>query len=453
MGWAHAAVAMEEVLGLVRGFVDVLVLAGGRTSSGAAATWSSDEVKKALRWALFFEEVFKDLRVSGHYEDSAGELDAALVELTSSPEFPKGLAVMRSKTLSTARVLVIRHFLKARAMCVENLGALLEAVVEMDIDVICASGVRNACQEYAKSILVMNSLSFTQSSNARDVGLPAGSDELYAESMGHSQILVKEFLEGLDSASCSYLSERGLGTLLNSVKKNSFDDASNKLCTPAIPKTSRMVDEFLMWKQWRAKCLAYLLDDRTIRIMSGASLIFKAPKEQWMKMFEPLKSFEESSQNGLVEIMELCFLGLISRQWNPMIEGFMTHTFCLVPISKQYADLHQLLQGTSQDKCQDKLLDLQEEDILEYASQSLRSKPSILWLLPPVLTAAAVPPRSTMFQTYLAQIDRQFHEAAPADRKCCCRGDGIEQHHNCEITERIRCLYAFHIQQPHLTVP
>ena len=57
MGWAHPAVAMEEALHLVRGFVDVLVLAGGRTSSGAAATWSDDEVKKALRWALFFEEV------------------------------------------------------------------------------------------------------------------------------------------------------------------------------------------------------------------------------------------------------------------------------------------------------------------------------------------------------------------------------------------------------------
>nr|CAB3448310.1 unnamed protein product [Digitaria exilis] len=120
-------------------FVDVLVLAGGRTSSGAAATWSSDEVKKALRWALFFEEIFKDLRESGHYEDSAAELDTALIELTSSPEFPKGLAGVRSETLSTARVLVIRHFLKARAMSVENLAAPLEAVVEMDIDVTCAS--------------------------------------------------------------------------------------------------------------------------------------------------------------------------------------------------------------------------------------------------------------------------------------------------------------------------
>lgn len=57
MGWAHAAVSMEEVLSLVRGFVDILVLSGGRTSSGAAATWSRGEVKNALRWALFFEEV------------------------------------------------------------------------------------------------------------------------------------------------------------------------------------------------------------------------------------------------------------------------------------------------------------------------------------------------------------------------------------------------------------
>jgi hypothetical protein len=58
MGWAHETVAMEELLGLVRGFVDVLVLAGGRTSSGAAATWRSGDVKKALQWALFFEEVW-----------------------------------------------------------------------------------------------------------------------------------------------------------------------------------------------------------------------------------------------------------------------------------------------------------------------------------------------------------------------------------------------------------
>jgi len=65
-----------------------------------------------------------------------------------------------------------------------------------------------------------------------------------------------------------------------------------------------MIDDILMWKQWKAKCLSYLLDEQTIRVLSGASLIFKAPKEQWMKVFEPLKSIAESCHNnGLVETM------------------------------------------------------------------------------------------------------------------------------------------------------
>jgi hypothetical protein len=59
-----------------------------------------------------------------------------------------------------------------------------------------------------------------------------------------------------------------------------------------------MIDEFLMWKQWRAKCLSYLLDERTIRVLSRASLIFKAPKEQWMKVFEPLKGIPELCHNS-----------------------------------------------------------------------------------------------------------------------------------------------------------
>ncbi|GJM87326.1 hypothetical protein PR202_ga03267 [Eleusine coracana subsp. coracana] len=297
MGWAHAAVSMEEVLGLVRGFVDLLVLAGGRTSSGAAATWSRGEVIKALRWALFFEELFKNLRDSGQYEDSARELDAALAELTSSPDFPKGLADMRSETLSSARTLVIRHFLKTKTTSVENFGALLEAVVEMDIDGFYATGEHNACEEYVKSILDMNLSSLIPTRNACKVGLPSTSDEPHTKSMSsdHSHILVKEFLNGMDSASHTSLAERGLGTLLKSVKKNNSDNARDIPHTQTIPN-----------------------------------------------------------------------------------------------------------------------------------------------------------PKSALFDIYLAEIDRQFREAAPADRfrKCTCRGDGIDQHRNCEIAERIQCLYTFHVQQP-----
>jgi len=148
----------------------------------------------------------------------------------------QGLAAVRSEMLSMARVLVMRHFLKAKPMSVENFGALLEAVVEMDIDGICASGAHNACQEYAESILNTNLSCSAHTVNARDGGLPTSSDELHAESTGHSRIIVKEFQEMLDSTSCAYLAERGLETLLNSVKRNSFDDGSNMPCAPAILK-------------------------------------------------------------------------------------------------------------------------------------------------------------------------------------------------------------------------
>jgi len=267
--------------------------------------------------------------------------------------------------LSMARVLVVRHFLKAKTVSVENLGALLEAVVEIDIDGICANGVHNACQEYAESILNMNLPCFAQTMNARVGGLPTSSDELHAESTGHSRIIVKEFQKTLDSALCACLAERGLETLLNSVKRNSLENSINKPSIPAIPKTSRMIDEFLMWKQWRAKCLSYLLDERIIRVLAGASLIFKAPKEQWMKIFEPLKGLAEPCHSGLVETMELCLLGSITGRWNTLIERFISHTFCFIPISKMYADLHQCLHRTSQEKFQDEHLNLEVFPILD----------------------------------------------------------------------------------------
>ncbi|XP_047082986.1 uncharacterized protein LOC124693553 [Lolium rigidum] len=455
MGWAHEAVAMAEVLGLVPGFVDILVLAGGRTSSGAPASWRSGDVQKALRWALFFEEVFRNLRESGRYEDSAREFDTALAELTSNRNFPQGLADVRSDTLSVARELVIKHFLKAETTSVENLCAVLEAVVEMDIEGIGGSGERDTCREYVKSVLDMDLSSLARTKSGGDAGVPAtSSDELYAESLflGHSRVLVSELLERLDSASCISLAEGVLGRLLNSAKRNSFDDAGNTLCAPASLIKSQLVDEFLMWKKWRGRCLSYLLDERTIRIVSGSNFIFSAPKEQWIRVFEPLRASVDSSQSGFVEVMEICLLGLVSRRWDPLIQSFVSHTYSSVPISKQYSDLHQLLQGPYQDECSDKILGLKENDILEYARQSLESKPHILWLLPPVLTAAAIPPRSTLFEIYLAEIDKQFDEAASTDRRCNCRRDGIEQHHNCDIAERIQCLYIFHVQQPHLTV-
>ncbi|OQU92466.1 hypothetical protein SORBI_3001G347901 [Sorghum bicolor] len=47
---------------------------------------------------------------------------------------------------------------------------------------------------------------------------------------------------------------------------------------------------------------------------------------------------------------ELCLLGSITRRWDTSMEGFISHTFCFIPISKKYADLHMCLHGTSQER-------------------------------------------------------------------------------------------------------
>jgi hypothetical protein len=56
MGWAHPAVTMEEVLGLVRGFVDVLVLAGGAASGDPSRLYNvfSVPISYARHLQIFF---------------------------------------------------------------------------------------------------------------------------------------------------------------------------------------------------------------------------------------------------------------------------------------------------------------------------------------------------------------------------------------------------------------
>lgn len=60
---------------------------------------------------------------------------------------------------------------------------------------------------------------------------------------------------------------------------------------------------FSLWNQWKARSLSYLLDKRTIRLVSGAKLIFSAPKVQWLRVFESLKASNEAHNNNLLEII------------------------------------------------------------------------------------------------------------------------------------------------------
>lgn len=55
------------------------------------------------------------------------------------------------------------------------------------------------------------------------------------------------------------------------------------------------------WNMWRTKNLLYLLDKRTIRLVSGASMIFSAPRVQWLQVLERLDISGEESDDVFFE--------------------------------------------------------------------------------------------------------------------------------------------------------
>lgn len=55
--WSDGNFSREDLPKLIKGFIDILILASGYQSSGRLAHWDSANINKAFRWALFLEDV------------------------------------------------------------------------------------------------------------------------------------------------------------------------------------------------------------------------------------------------------------------------------------------------------------------------------------------------------------------------------------------------------------
>nr|GMD12209.1 uncharacterized protein LOC109173736 [Ipomoea batatas] len=131
-GWNYPEISLEDLLKAIKGFIDMLILASGYQSSGRLAHWDSGNIKRALQWALFLEDVIGSLNSQDEYRDSLEELDVALCEMISMPYFPKGIEHLSSKTLSNARNLMLEHLTHTLPLRDLHLRALVTATVEMD---------------------------------------------------------------------------------------------------------------------------------------------------------------------------------------------------------------------------------------------------------------------------------------------------------------------------------
>ncbi|PIA39977.1 hypothetical protein AQUCO_02500002v1 [Aquilegia coerulea] len=276
--------------------------------------------------------------MSDHYESSIKELDAVLVELKAEPYFPQGLSDLSSATLTRARAFVVRHVTHTLPLRDAHLNALLTACVEMDLDDLRKTEY-NCLTVYLENIMLQTTSTVPRTSSANPVFMIKEHFNCC-----HSELLVEELLKRQAVASHVSSVELGLDILSRSV---------THICKGIPPNdvsllTKDQFTDLAAWSQWRSRSLSYLLDKRTVRLVSGATLIFSAPKVQWLHMFERLKDSNESHNDDFLEMLEILLLGCVSRRWTQLIEKFVSVSYCFLPVANQYQELHSLPQGRSQ---------------------------------------------------------------------------------------------------------
>ncbi|XP_026423183.1 uncharacterized protein LOC113319120 [Papaver somniferum] len=445
MGWSHPEIPLEDLLKLIKGFIDIMILGSGYQSSGSIATWDSHNIQKCIQWGIFYENVFKGLESTDDYTGSVRELDAALLEMTSNPYFPQGIRHLSSATLMKGRDLIMRLLIQTLPLRDVHFTALLTATVELELDNLKRAEY-DFLNVYFEKLLLHSTYYNTrapQSVSNVKVQRNCSNDP--------SEFVIQEILERENSVSRVLSVETGLTILSKSLtcgelvgKESTLLEMQSQDGTSLVSK--EQLAEFELWNKWRSRGLSYLLDERTIKLVSGAKLIFSSPEVQWIQVFERL---DTSNGDELLEIIELCLLGYISSSWNHLIEHVMSVSYDICSKSINYHEMFNLLQERSQfPHSKEETRNSKENDILEYLAVLMRSQSHAFWKLSPILPAIAIPIWSPLFKLYLTGIGAMFKGNLYKTRCCSCTRE-VKEHEDCDLAERIWCLVVFNIHGSH----
>ncbi|XP_065874638.1 uncharacterized protein [Euphorbia lathyris] len=462
MVWNFPDISLEEMVKLIQGFVDILILASSYQSSGLLAHWDAHNIKRAFQWASFFENVLGKLISLDVYKDSVGELDAAIYEMTCNPSFPKGLANLSCNTLVKARNLVLEHFFHTLPLRDSHLMVFLTAIIEMDLEKLSGSEhdylpiYLNKLTMNAPFHLVPEKRGHIEDSVIISKTMETGTcpdDDL-------TKFTLQELLRRQSAVSGILTIGTGLDILSNAFRcsnctdfqSSSYEEELKPERTPVSAGTIDQLANFSTWNRWKSSTISYFLHAKTARLVSGANMIFSAPKLYWVQVFERLNTSAKCRENNLHETMEILLFGRVTSKWNCLIEYFMSISYDPFTVSKLYLEVCNLLSGrplsfhSREDSTYAK-----ESDILEYLVKLLDGQVHQLWKLPPVLLAVSIPIWSPLFRLYLNEIQIQFRGDSSAMRCCSCIQHNKE-HEDCQLAERIWCLYIFHVCGSQITL-
>ncbi|XP_047334943.1 uncharacterized protein LOC124938534 isoform X2 [Impatiens glandulifera] len=427
MGWSYEGISLDDFLKFVKGFVDILILASGYQSTGCLAHWDPENIKKAFQWSIFFEDVMRQLKCSDGYEDSIYELDTALSQIKSSPFFPQGLAHLSTITLSDARNFLLEYLIQGLPLRDMHLRDAIIAAMRMDLDVI--SGDKdNYLVEYLNKL---SALCLTPIHDLDNKAFMKISSSSVTKAL--TKILIEELVRRQSTVSCIMSLENGLNILLKSIGHST--------------KREEDLMELVQKDEWKRRTLSYFLDKRTIRLISGASLIFSAPKVQWIQTFENLCAATKAhDDDNSLEMIEILLLGCIGSRWRSLIEYFMSVSSDSLGTLEQYHEVCNLLPERHQESPSEETNDSKEKAIVEYMTSMLDGQVHQLWKLSPVLSAVAIPSWSSLFRSYLSALDCQLKGESSIISLCSCL-QHKRDHVDCEVAERIWCLYMYQVRK------
>ncbi|CAH9093780.1 unnamed protein product [Cuscuta europaea] len=432
-GWNYPEIALEEFLKAIKGFVDMLILASGYQSSGSLAHWDSSNIKKALQWALLIEDVIGHLSSRDEYRDSLQEFNKNLCQIISNPYFPKGLEHLSSKTLKNARNLMLEHLIHSLPLRDPHLRALVAATVEMDSHKHMEKLLQNESRKLAfdSSRQLIEESSNTEANSATCSFSFITARELQRRLLGVSSVSATEKLLNILSHSVYCLSLSELG-------KNLPDGVAN---IGALMYSEMPVDPFT-WSHMRSRNLSYFLDKRTIRMVSGASLIFSAPEDQRANVFGRLSILTDDDAT-FSEAVELLLLGCAARKWEVLIKHFMSTSYEPVTLSKLCKEVLNLMTGHCKNICcKDNMMSSKDISVVRFLEGWLSSRLHIWWNLSPILAAFAIPSWSLLFKSYIRELESHFRGDSSLTR---FSKDGKELK-ECDIVDRMWCLYIYHIR-------
>ncbi|KAL9685036.1 hypothetical protein QQ045_022482 [Rhodiola kirilowii] len=452
MDWNYPDISLEDVSKLVKGFLDILILASGYQSSGRPAYWDVQSMKRALQWSLFFEKLIRNMGSKDEYADSLTLLEAELSLLKLDPHFPRGLVHLSTETLLRAKELVVTHIVQTLPLRREHLLDLLKAVAEIDLDELQASEMD--CLDTYLGELMLQSASYKCAADEKRFIKDAvtSSPEIVSDIQFKNCCImdnlaactIEEILQRQNAVSFMTTAEIGLEALSTIVQRRALVDAASLSAQSKHGSSSLRDDqevEFSTWDNWRSKNMSYFLDKRTSRIVSGASMIFSVPKCQWVEVFDTLHISKDV--NVLHETIELLLLGCIADRWSSLLNNFISLPYVSCAISKQYFEVRSLLSGPVQiSNAMDQ--NTKEYGIIEYLAKLVGSKLHLLCNASPALIAAAIPIWSPLFRSYVSEIEFQFEQEISPRRFCSCPADMA--HTSCELAERIWCLHLFHVR-------